>query len=296
MPSFKFLENLGSSWEDARESVRDELLQFQAELQQALRSIPDASLSANIAQKTGANVFTANQRISKVRPTLELQTPANLPLGRLGQNTAASRVDVSSNLSYDGTNLNADDTAQASAQYTQASGQHSFFTVPAGGNPRTAALVEMLTLKTTGVVSLPIGQLLFPATQNPSSNVNTLDDYEEGNWTPTDQSGAGLTFTVSGATYVKVGKLVHVTFQFAYPATASGANAVVGGLPFLTQTSPPGGVLSEAYTANGANPLFLYVRENSQNFEIYKQTGAFYSVANMSTQTVRGGGFYISAA
>src|ERR1035437_2045665 len=39
------------------------------------------------------------------------------------------------------------------------------------------------------------GQIKFPASQNASSDANTLDDYEEGTWTPADGSGAGLSFT-----------------------------------------------------------------------------------------------------
>ena len=30
----------------------------------------------------------------------------------------------------------------------------------------------------------PYSSIIFPATQNASSDVNTLDDYEEGTWTP----------------------------------------------------------------------------------------------------------------
>src|SRR4051794_38729536 len=35
-----------------------------------------------------------------------------------------------------------------------------------------------------GVATLSTGQLVFPATQNAAAGVNTLDDYEEGSWTP----------------------------------------------------------------------------------------------------------------
>ena len=52
--------------------------------------------------------------------------------------------------------------------------------------------------------------ITFPATQSASTDVNTLDDYEEGTWTPTDNSGAGLTLTVNYAKYVKIGKSVTV--------------------------------------------------------------------------------------
>jgi hypothetical protein len=73
----------------------------------------------------------------------------------------------------------------------------------------------------------------FPATQVASSDANTLDDYEEGAWVPTDGSGAGLAFTVANCRYTKVGRLVTVQGSLSYPATASGANAIWGGFPFV---------------------------------------------------------------
>lgn len=76
------------------------------------------------------------------------------------------------------------------------------------------------------------GQIKFPATQNPSANANTLDDYEEGTWTPTDASGAALTLTINDATYTKVGRLVFARAYITYPITASGAGAAIGGFPF----------------------------------------------------------------
>ena len=52
-------------------------------------------------------------------------------------------------------------------------------------SPNGSSWVEALNIaQATGLVSLPIGQLAFPATQNPRPNANTLDDYEEGTWTP----------------------------------------------------------------------------------------------------------------
>jgi hypothetical protein len=74
--------------------------------------------------------------------------------------------------------------------------------------------------------------ITFPATQSASSNANTLDDYEEGTWTPTDASGAGLTFTVDYATYTKVGRAVSIQGAFAYPTTANTATALFQGFPF----------------------------------------------------------------
>jgi hypothetical protein len=74
--------------------------------------------------------------------------------------------------------------------------------------------------------------ITFPATQSASSNANTLDDYEEGTWTPTDGSGASLSFTSVTATYTKVGRLVTITCQLTYPVTSSTSDARISGLPF----------------------------------------------------------------
>ena len=70
-----------------------------------------------------------------------------------------------------------------------------------------------------------------------SGSANTLDDYEEGTWTPVDNSGAGLTFTVTSASYTKVGDLVHARCHIVYPSTASTSNAQIGGLPFTTASA-----------------------------------------------------------
>jgi len=74
--------------------------------------------------------------------------------------------------------------------------------------------------------------IAFPATQSASSDANTLDDYEEGTWTPTDYSGAGLTFTGIAAAYTKIGRQVFVNGTVTFPSTASTAAANLGSLPF----------------------------------------------------------------
>jgi len=76
--------------------------------------------------------------------------------------------------------------------------------------------------------------ITFPSTASASSDANTLDDYEEGTWTPivTPSSGSLTAYTSSGV-YVKVGKLVTITgdFQLITVGTASGTVSV-GGVPF----------------------------------------------------------------
>lgn len=113
------------------------------------------------------------------------------------------------------------------------------------------------------------GGLQFPATQVPSSDVNVLDDYEEGTWTPADGSGAALSLTAADAQYVKIGQMVFLTANITYPATANGNNAVVSGLPFTSYStsgsqyggapslSSIGTAFSILVTANATNMVFF---------------------------------------
>lgn len=60
-----------------------------------------------------------------------------------------------------------------------------------------------------------------------------LDDYEEGTWTPSDSSGAGLVFTVSDNKYTKTGRVVNCSALITFPTTESALNAQISGLPFV---------------------------------------------------------------
>ena len=64
-----------------------------------------------------------------------------------------------------------------------------------------------------------------------------LNDYEEGTWTPTDGSGAGLSFSIPKAVYTKIGNVVTAQAYVIYPATVNSANASISGLPFTSGTN-----------------------------------------------------------
>lgn len=84
--------------------------------------------------------------------------------------------------------------------------------------------------------------ITFPATASASSDANTLDDYEEGTWTPSDASGAGLSITFNNASYTKIGRLVYIrTSTIVYPSTANASIATIGNLPFTNTSGNVGG-------------------------------------------------------
>jgi len=79
--------------------------------------------------------------------------------------------------------------------------------------------------------------IAFPATQSASADANTLDDYEEGTWTPaitTSGGGFSTTYNTQLGTYVKVGRLVTVWLNIIVGTkSASGSGYLqLTGLPF----------------------------------------------------------------
>jgi hypothetical protein len=76
--------------------------------------------------------------------------------------------------------------------------------------------------------------ITFPAVKDPSSNANTLDDYEEGTWTPQlSNSGGSGSWSTRAGTYTKIGRLVICQFNFdgGNSGTAGGVLTLTG-LPF----------------------------------------------------------------
>jgi hypothetical protein len=136
----------------------------------------------------------------------------------------------------------------------------------------------------------------FPGTQIASADANTLDDYEEGTWTPSDGSGAALSFAGVNATYVKVGQAVHVSFQFTFPATASGAAIVIAGLPFAVENSGVsdwGGAFT--YTTLAQSNTLLAVN-NSTTFAVFTNAGVGVTNAAYTGQVFNGFLVYRAAA
>lgn len=86
--------------------------------------------------------------------------------------------------------------------------------------------------------------ITFPVTQNPSSDANTLDDYEEGTWSPTlitDGGGQSVTHTQQRGTYTKVGRVVTLTWYLGWSAFTGGSSGVrISNLPFTSQNTGSG--------------------------------------------------------
>jgi len=83
---------------------------------------------------------------------------------------------------------------------------------------------------TNSILTLTGGQIAFPVTQVASSDANTLDDYEEGPWTP--NLGGNESLSTASGTYTKIGRQVTIQCRIVVNTIGTGSVNTVSGLPF----------------------------------------------------------------
>jgi len=182
---------------------------------------------------------------------------------------------IGANNYYNGTNWIYTTTAPAS-RFVQNNGLFQWFSAASGtaGNAITFTTVASVNKDTTfvlqgGTSSSGTG-IAFPATQSASSDANTLDDYEEGTWTPT--LGGTATYSIQQGTYTKVGRQVIANFDVSVSTIGTGNSTEIFGLPFgaYTGTGPDGLAGSIGYFAGLAtNVVSLYLRTDKGQTKFY---------------------------
>lgn len=90
----------------------------------------------------------------------------------------------------------------------------------------------------------------FPATQSASTDPNTLDDYEEGTWTPVVTAGGGTitAYTATGS-YTKIGRQVTASFVVTITNNGTGSTLINVTLPFTAGSAQACGAGREAGTS-----------------------------------------------
>lgn len=110
-----------------------------------------------------------------------------------------------------------------------------------------------------------------------------------GGWTPSDQSGAGLTFTSVSTEYDQIGNRVFVSAEFTYPTTADGSTNKIGGLPVPV---PNKGYTDLSITACGISgyglPSTMLLNKGASTFQLQiNNAGSFATNAQLSGSTIR---------
>jgi len=126
-----------------------------------------------------------------------------------------------------------------------------------GGGPSTGTNAMTGDAALIGLEGSSVGfqQIRFAATQVASSDANTLDDYEEGTWSPTYTSTSGSpTTSTSLGWYRKIGSLVYITVHIGGSRGTATGTLYISGLPFTGITAT--GTYGHGYTQIGDGQLW----------------------------------------
>jgi hypothetical protein len=112
-------------------------------------------------------------------------------------------------------------------------------TLSTASQPNVTSVGTLTSLAVTGGVTalfVGVNGVVFPATQVPATDPNTLDDYEEGTFDYGIAFGGasvGVTYAFRQGSYVKIGNKVTVTGQILLTSKGSSTGtATITGLPF----------------------------------------------------------------
>jgi hypothetical protein len=112
--------------------------------------------------------------------------------------------------------------------------------------------------------------ITFPATQSASTDANTLDDYEEGTWTPTVRGGSTAgTYTPNNisAYYTKVGNQVTCWANFGFSAASGGTGEIlIQSLPFSYKASSSiaGSIVANSLNTSAASSNGMGIQNSTQ--------------------------------
>lgn len=130
--------------------------------------------------------------------------------------------------------------------------------------------VKVASSPTHVKITLSDGQISFPSTAVPDADANTLDDYEEGTWTPGVTFGGaavGVTYHGdNGGFYTKIGNVVTVTGYLSLTSKGTSVgDAYLTGLPFTVVNSPSGyaGAALRIAEVSFANQYQGYLNKNA---------------------------------
>ena len=194
-------------------------------------------------------------------------------------NAAAARATLGSTTVGDAVFIAASAAAARTALGAAASGTNADITAMSSltslSNANTIALLSGTSTAGTGIA--------FPATASLSSNANTLDDYEEGTWTPGIRFGGGTTGITYDAgsqsgVYTKIGNVVTCTGTFSLSSKGSSTGtAQVTGLPFTAKLNSVGpnyipSIFALAVTATGSLSGYLVPTFSVVNLAVYNGT------------------------
>lgn len=190
-----------------------------------------AVLAASIITSTSANAFD---------------------VGPNGATNPVLQVDASTSSAATGLKLKAAAAAAGFALSVLSSGTDENLTIDAKGagtltlnGTATGNIVAPRLLDISGAAA---NQIKFGAAgTNPSSNVNTLDAYQEGTFTFIDNSGQSVPITNTYCKYVLIGKTCFISVTAVFGTSVVATPATWNGLPFTVKNAAGNGGAAVVY-------------------------------------------------
>jgi hypothetical protein len=130
----------------------------------------------------------------------------------------------------------------------------------------------------------------FPATAVAIADANTLDDYEEGTWTPvvTFSGGNGdLTTAIAVGVYTKIGRLVQIAFNVEFTETTALTNLTITGVPFASGSllNTAAGCFVDNMTTLVGSPVISLAATTTTITPVTTGTGGSSNITNVNTGT-----------
>jgi hypothetical protein len=184
---------------------------------------------------------------------------------------------------------------KAIVYYNSGAGQDRFSVSDSGA----IATAGSIALGTNGAPPTSGIGVQFPAAQVSSSNANTLDDYEEGTWTPTIITSDGnqsITYNTQTGRYIKIGRLVKLSWYINTTTIVSQGTGTlrIGGLPGFapdTGEESPGSFWSVASLVGGTLKNFEVGCRANSGSELLLLNNT--STGLLATGSMTGGGYAI---
>ena len=160
-----------------------------------------------------------------------------------------------------------------------ASGSGTFtIASPNSNTNRTLTLPDSTGTVVVSGTTPSLNGIAFPATQSASADANTLDDYEEGTFSPSFSGSGGsagsAAIAAASGRYTKIGRIVTVSIKFYITNKGSWTGDFrITNLPF-TSVSAETTALSIAYAAcTNVDASMITARVFENNTYVVIQTG-----------------------
>ena len=124
----------------------------------------------------------------------------------------------------------------------------------------------------------------------------TLDDYEEGEWTPTLNTGLSLSY--SKGRYVKIGAMVYAFFEISFPASGSNNHTIINNLPFtsINHDASCGGTARDYQQFDISDGPIYHVPKNNTQIQFYKDGGTTMNENDAAARNFRACSIYQAAS